>query len=284
MRLDESFLRTVCFLCSRRVDAGVESYEYKGTGFFIAYQDRGLAENMGFVYFVTAKHVVEKARTFGPLYARVNEQGGGVRYVELVDDEWFTSPTADVAVQQTIFSGSPIDLIPDHMLMTDGKIHQHDVGVGDDLILCGLFTKHYGQQRNVPIVRSGIISAMPDEPIRVQGGPSYPGYLVEVRSLGGLSGSPVFIVFDYDRKSATRFQSPPMFLLGLVRGHWDYSPELDAADADAARELAGINTGIAIVTPAQDLLALLNGDELDRHREDTLRRGSQPRRGATLDT
>ena len=45
---------------------------------------------------------------------------------------------------------------------------------------------------NLPIVRLGAIAAMPGEYIKTDWG-CLRAYLIEARSIGGLSGSPVFI-------------------------------------------------------------------------------------------
>lgn len=53
------------------------------------------------------------------------------------------------------------------------------------------------------------------------------------------------------------------YLLGLIRGHWDLKKTtLDYRDD----ELRQVNMGIAIVTPIQDVIAVLNGDELRSRR------------------
>ena len=95
-------------------------------------------------------------------------------------------------------------------------------------------------------------------------------YLVESRSIGGLSGSPVFIdvriakttrppnygwmAGAYDSSSPGRFK-----LLGLVHGHfggWDILPD---ATADDGKEKVHINMGIAMVVPAEKIQDALAG-------------------------
>ena len=83
------------------------------------------------------------------------------------------------------------------MFADDVQIRSLNVGIGDELITVGLFTQRHGAQKKIPIVRSGIIAAMPDEPFEDQNtGKPYHAYLVEARSIGGLSGSPVFVSLD----------------------------------------------------------------------------------------
>lgn len=82
-------------------------------------------------------------------------------------------------------------------LADEADIEAHAIGIGDEVLMVGLFTKRYGYRKNIPIVRGGIISAMPEEPIEDQEtGNLYDAYLIEIRSIGGLSGSPVIVFKD----------------------------------------------------------------------------------------
>jgi hypothetical protein len=94
-------------------------------------------------------------------------------------------------------------------------------------------------------------------------------YLVESRSIGGLSGSPVFVDIRtakttrpptygsmagaYDPSSPGRFK-----LFGLVHGHFgdDILPD---ATADDGKEKVHINMGIAMVVPAEKIQEALAG-------------------------
>jgi hypothetical protein len=66
------------------------------------------------------------------------------------------------------------------------------IGIGDAVFITGLFSHHPGKARNLRVIRVGNIAAMPDEPVKTQRG-EMEAYLIEARSLGGLSGSPVFV-------------------------------------------------------------------------------------------
>ena len=83
------------------------------------------------------------------------------------------------------------------------------IRVGSPVGLTGLFVHHHGSSRNIPIVRSGNIAAMTDEPVSTRRG-LMTAFLVEVRSIGGLSGSPVFA----EGVAETG-------VIGLVHGHFD---------------------------------------------------------------
>jgi hypothetical protein len=71
-------------------------------------------------------------------------------------------------------------------------IAHHDLGVGDEVFITGLFTKVTETTKNIPIVRTGTVAMMPGEEIPF-GNNLIEAYLIESRSIGGLSGSPVFV-------------------------------------------------------------------------------------------
>jgi hypothetical protein len=132
----------------------------------------------------------------------------------------------------------------------------------------GLFSSHVGQRRNLPIVRSGNLASMPVEPlIDADTGYEFNAYLAEVRSIGGLSGSPVFVVLNPDTRlidDQAAEGTLVVYLLGMVRGHWDRRFELDFHETEFER----LNTGIAMVTPITDVLALLEREEFVSYRKD----------------
>jgi hypothetical protein len=150
---------------------------------------------------------------------------------------------------------------------TADVIAQEKIGIGDDLIIAGLFAAQVGRDMNRPIVRTGNIAAMPDEPLRhTESGLYFEGYLAEVRSVGGLSGSPVWFVITPARVmpgSTIPERRLHFYLLGLVRGHWKKDGEW-LADF-AGEETDVLNTGIAIVTPIQKAIDIIESDgEIDR--------------------
>lgn len=55
------------------------------------------------------------------------------------------------------------------------------------------------------------------------------------------------------------------FLLGMIRGHWDLERRAhDVAVADEGEETERLNTGIAMVTPIQDVLRVINSEEMSK--------------------
>jgi hypothetical protein len=51
----------------------------------------------------------------------------------------------------------------------------------------------------------------------------------------------------------------------LIRGHWDYGKKSESIDFER-EELEAVNMGMAIVTPIQELFAMLNSEEFTAER------------------
>ncbi len=227
--------------------------------------DVGAVEG-GYTYLVTAGHCIPNEA----LFIRWNLKKGGINY-QKIEQDWIhpKDKSVDVAVLPCdIPEDVEFRAIPSVMFASDPIIEEKGIGIGDDVIVTGLFTKRSGNSRNLPILRAGIISAMPGEPL---GEPSkqYTAYLVEMRSTGGLSGSPVFVVKDFVPAGKTpnlglqKFRTE-FFLIGVIRGHWQ---QKNIVDTGQRRREEPLNMGIAGVTPFQECSKILNGEELVKKRE-----------------
>lgn len=259
-----------------------------GTAFVVGVDDPTLPGRV-WTYFVTARHVVEAARAHSPdgyLYLRLNRRGGGLAYFRSHVDYWLTHPedlSADVAVWGFAPSSDDIEYLvyPHEAIATVSLLAQDDVGVGDEVFITGLFVNHAGSDRNLPIVRVGNIAAMPSEPISSPFGPAN-AYLIEARSIGGLSGSPVFVNLMGVRTlpGTLRIGGRHHVLLGLVHGHWDVQPTPATSEiaVDGLRDEV-VNMGIAIVVPAEKIL-----DIIDRHPAFVTQRGERREEGAPTAT
>jgi len=270
-----------------RDESGLEGYA--GTCFFVtvpfAIQE---GETWGFNYMVTARHVLEGIRAKkGAVLVRVNMADAGAAAFIEVTSKW-TVPdddTIDLAVTDLPAPVGTIDhlSLPLATFLTDdevagGAVH---VNIGGDIFMTGLFFQQKGKSRNVPIVRLGTIAALREEPKRAQVHPKshrrpyayIDAYLVETRSQGGLSGSPVFVAMPRDPSVrplimpragiASRIERRPMYLLGMMQGH--YEPKLPAIEVDGMG--VSVNVGIGTVVPSQQILDLLNHPSLREERE-----------------
>jgi len=105
---------------------------------------------------------------------------------------------------------------------------------------------------------------MPEEPVsRGDLGP-IDAYLVEARSIGGLSGTPVFVHMGGVRTLAgkARFRGGSFYWLGLMHGHWDLPVSYTDSLAENISTGERVNMGIAIVVPAMKILEVLTQPQL----------------------
>ncbi|HKG58331.1 MAG TPA: hypothetical protein VKB05_01025 [Pyrinomonadaceae bacterium] len=287
MRIPNNYLDCVCFICVKVARLGAEEDFFIGTGFFCSVPSTlpGLRHS----YLVTDRHVIRdaKAEGYSEFYVRLN-MANGRSVSAVIPDAWIypENPAVDLAVLPVTLP-SEVAGIKTQLLtikcedfVTEEVIKEYGIGVGDNLFITGLFSQRWGYQRNIPIVRTGIIASMPDEPFPTKEGELYDGYLIETRSIGGLSGSPVYVYLDAWRpqyhKEVSTFNTSNLqwriYTLGIVRGHWDLERQDEAVDVSLAAKLVNneierLNTGIAVVTPIREVQKILQGEELMKHRE-----------------
>jgi hypothetical protein len=113
-------------------------------------------------------------------------------------------------------------------------------------------------ERNIPVLRIGTLAAMPSLVSTKIG--HIEAYLIEARSLGGLSGSPVFLNMGPLRypKAGGILQSTIYYLVGVVHGHFNARKADPDLNVDDQIQEERINAGIAIVTPVSKLLEIVN--------------------------
>lgn len=233
-----------------------------GTAFFTSVPSPLDSARM-FVYLVTAAHCVEGKTN---LIARLNkgpDPGSGTLTADLPPgDDWVRYPEplpegqdhVDLAAllwrvpQEAAewgYQWVPESMYFDEALLGDDP--NTGVGISDEVVALGMLAVHQGGDRNAVVTRTGNISLIPDEPILVK----YAGgdtkrmrlYLTELRSIGGLSGSPVFVRHRHKIGAPTKIS-----LLGTMIGHWD-DPQ-------------GNHLGFGKVVPADLLRQLLHRKEL----------------------
>ena len=214
--------------------------DYRGTAFIVSVpQD----ENTGCLHLVTAKHVA-LAIPAGEACIAVNAKDGLPRWMKQGDTPWFYHPTdmsVDVAVlpmASGMINAYDCRDIPIQMFATTHVIKNEGIGLGDELVNVGLFRPFFGSSNLLePIVRTGNIAMMPQSRIPNYKFGSLEAYLAEGRSIGGLSGSPVFVrstvnmnVQNYLGEPAQMSGLGPMRLLGLMHGHWDTVGDFEVKD------------------------------------------------------
>jgi hypothetical protein len=254
MRIPSDLLRTVVFL--GRTIAGHD--KYLATGFLVSIPVGGGTATV--VHLVTARHVVNGIGS-DPFWTRVNLRDGGTLKVwgnvPGSEPHWFFPSDDSVDVAVCPMNVSDADQLGVLSSMLIGHDEEALIWMGDPISVVGLFVKSPGQERNAPIVRSGNVAMLPADPITTRFGTSK-AYLIEARSIGGLSGSPVFLMNEELRKTR---------LLGLTHGHWELTGEdINSYEPTDYSAGPGVNVGIAIVIPAYFILEALNHPDLVEER------------------
>jgi len=278
VRIPDVILKSVGFIgeVTHRDSSGISGDLY-GTGFFIAIPSS--ITGYFFFCFVTALHVV-KDLVGREIYVLVNKKGGGVTALSsLAGSGLWTHPTdrsADVAV---IPMGP--DPTADYIAVavndfaTPELIQAQNIGIGDEVVITGLFTPAPGTKRNMPIIRHGNIAMLPEEQIQTEMGYA-DVYLVEARSIGGLSGSPVFtrptvfvqVVLEDGTTKTLHGIGDQYPLLGMMHSHWDIrESEINSPQVLHDRK-RGVNLGIGIVVPASKIRETLYHPELVASRKE----------------
>jgi hypothetical protein len=285
MRVSDTIRKSTLFIGIRDQ---VGEITYGGTAFLVTIP----GERKGsFSYLVTAKHVldqIKKQSADGSFAVRANLVNGESVLFDADIGHWFYHDDKDIDVAVSIFS-PPIEIhktldarfIPISNFLTEDNIKTFGIGSGDEVFMTGLFVNAAGTFQNMPIVRMGSIALMPSEKIS-HGGKLIDAYLVESRSIGGLSGSPAFVSATirvaYPSKPQQFYWVPGQsFFLGLVRGHWDILPNRALLEAEK------VNMGISVVVPAAKIKELLYTQEQIELRKRVEERIIREDKSGTLD-
>lgn len=267
MRVPEEVRQCVIFLGMKtKNEHGQEVVQFIGTAFFVAVPSE-LVQGWGYTYLVTAKHVA-LALKGGPFIARVNTNDGSSAIVEAGTANWVYHPednAVDVAViQWNVPPQVEYRKIPSDMFVTEKVILEKNIGPGDEVFITGLFAHVSGRMRNLPLVRMGNVALFPSDKIQVLIGEEWywvDAYLIEARSIGGISGSPVFVRLGFWRSKdgQAQFSGNIFYLLGLMHRHWEVTVGKKNDLVQLNEDVFGaVNLGIAIVVPAYKILEVLN--------------------------
>lgn len=311
MRVPDELLECSLFLGDYvRGQDGTEKPHLRGTAFVVSVPAEG-TKDVFYQYIVTAKHSVDRLLGKPKWFLRWNlASGGDEGFADIVVNpgdlvKWWFHPTEENSVDAAVtlvpsvnFEGSTakldIRLVPVSTFVTDESIQRFHIGCGDMVFFIGLFTKMTGRQKNIPIVRMGNIAMMPPEMVPGIGpqGVESEVYLIEARSVSGISGAPVFVretvympsvAVGDDQRRMDVFMPGQFHFLGLMHGHWDVrEQDINEAEITAVprSDRLGVNVGIAVVVPAKKILEILMRPELveERRQADARRKEAE---GAT---
>jgi len=303
-RIRDAYLDCTIYLYASEPDAEAGA-RTGGSGFLVGIPTVDLPSNVWISYAVTNKHVVEN----GNSVVRLRTKDGKHLIMSIDERAWVFHPNGDdlaVCLIQFDWQTVRYNFVPRDVLL-DKRISAHfNIGPGDDTFVIGRFINHEGRQQNLPTVRFGTIAQMPLEPVKQDSGFEQESFLVESRSIGGYSGSPVFVHIPAlsSREGVPDWVPPPPppmtpgkmpdfaemqkmlttewgglknhgpWLLGVDWGHiHDWEPVRDEsgrpvnpAKPKAAR--VRMNTGIMTVVPAWKLIEMLDEGPLAENRKE----------------
>jgi hypothetical protein len=292
MRVPDNVRKCVLFVGEPRIP----DPHFGGTAFVVSV--RGELGN-DFQFLVTARHVAEEIEG-QDFVLRCNKKDGTPVVLEgHPDTRWYYHPTerssVDAAVTlyaPEVYSELDVMSIPVDGFLTDQTIAEKQIGSGDEVFITGLFTKLTQTTKNLPIVRMGNIALIPGEKIPFGDSGLIDAYLIEARSIGGLSGSPVFVRETINIPVVDTPGSPnwkpgrhlhgggAFHFLGSTIGHWDLPP-----NKNFRVHSESVNMGVSLVVPASKILEILNQKEI----KDLMKQAAEEIRkerssGATLDS
>ena len=258
MKIPDQVRKTVAFIAY--VDQRDQTIRPVGSVFFVGPDPLPGSQSVSRVFAVTARHVIEGLLRKGcqECLLRLNPVNPerDVISIAVPLDRWQFHPD-DVSLDVAVYEqGIPDEVdqlvLPLSLGATPEQLAANEVDLGDEVFISGLFIHHYGARRNIPIVRTGNLAALDEEPVSTKRGPIQ-AYLVEARSIGGLSGSPVFLNLGSTRMigGSLKYGGPNILLLGLIHGHYEAAAEEALLSDHVSEDTMGasINAGIAIVVP-----------------------------------
>jgi len=278
LRVHPSTRRSVVYVGLQTGD----SFLPVGTGFVAATDYR----EHRFFFFVTADHVVDLI-SGDTVFIRMNTREG-IAGPPIPISKTKKIEGIDRRHDLAIFPVPPIHNTydADYVLLDRGEYKKilEEVWhpeLGDEVATVGLYTSHHGHTKNIPVVRVGHIAMMPDEPVMSTRG-YVEAYLVEVRSILGLSGSPVCITIPplrvgVNNKIEILDTGLGAVCIGMMLGyHLSASKEDEIVvptfqqppqDKKPDEESNGLslderNTGFAVVLPIECLFDVMESDAM----------------------
>lgn len=260
-RIPDQLQRSVVYLYpnaeAARTGSGVG-----GTGFFVAVRDEPFAEP--FQYLITNIHVAQTTNRT----VRINTTDGAVETIEVPSSAWVNHPNGDdvTAVPLTLQPNWAVTALDwSALAVTSSRMAELNMGVGDEVFMLGRFISHGSLQLNQPLARFGNIAMMPGEPVKDGRNLLVEAFLVEMRSLSGFSGSPVFVHMGPGtyRGNGTMmpFYTETIGLIGIDTGHKAARAEVRQKSDGAKTDLEVLlNTGISIVAPVWKIREVLDED------------------------
>lgn len=267
-RIDENILDSVIFLYDSEDDAK-QGNASGGSGFLFAipFKDQTNGELRSHVYAVTNWHVIIRK----PTWIRLNKffpfaSDSGI--ISTLVSDWHFNGIDDLAVcqlddQDLVKRGFRYFMYLPEGVVTPKLMIEQDIGIGSDVINVGRFFMYDGKQQNTPLARFGTIAAV-NVKVKYRAGilPPQESFIIDGRSIMGLSGSPIYHVILNPDKTET------LHLLGIVWGHSEFRENVTDDQGNGTGTYAMVNSGLLHAIPAWKLLSLLDDEDLRMKREE----------------
>jgi hypothetical protein len=298
MEIPQDYLNGVAFVCLTDAETGYRLPV--ATAFLVGERDTAPGfENYSFSSFVTARHVIENAPT-DDIFLRVNHKDGAPIDILTKKVDWYLHLTTDIALvplkgswsiwQDTMMIPFPSEAFiidqkfpPELARRGDGK--PFEVMLGSEIFYMSLFAALRHEPGMVPIARFGRISRLlqkiwlkryddPDDKTYFE----TDAYLAEALSWGGHSGSPAVLVIQLP--NGVQYTG----LLGLVSAHFSIAAQARTSGDIIGQVEMDLNSGVAVIIPANYIKELLMSEELEELREQSRQATrEQLRRVPTMD-
>jgi hypothetical protein len=243
-----------------------------GTGFLASYK----FEDAMFLFVVTAAHVFDLI-SGDVVCIRCNDKSGQAHSIKVRKDTAWRDADKTCDLVALPFSGDWLQM--DHLTLSLNRGEWEEAhnrlwqpNLGDEVATVGLYGSHFGLLKNIPVVRVGHIAMMPGEPVMTSHG-YVKAYLIEVKSIAGLSGSPVFLNYPDVRATPDgqvaflreRKQIPIGMMLGyhVVETAQDQIsvPQIQGGKYFLTPSVDERNTGFAVVLPFARIVDLFEDED-----------------------
>jgi len=272
-RIPNTLINTVLYIYPT-IDDAERGSELGGTGFF--FQEPSLiTPKKGYTYAVTNAHVIFNNEIDNPIL-RINNIEGKFDLLKTSKDEWIRHPNGDdlaiCPIQQSVKNNNFIAIKRGDIIKND-FIEKFNIGPGDDVVMVGRFRIRAGKEKNLPTHSFGNIAAMNEEPLynpftKLE----QESFIVEMRSISGFSGSPVFIYMSpmsfrfntaFGKTEALKMEYHQK-LLGILWGHISY--QTDGTNQFGEKIKIKLDSAMAGIIPGWKILELIDSEEILKHR------------------
>jgi hypothetical protein len=274
-RLPDEMLNCVVYLYEDEAHAERGS-DYGGSGFLTTFETPA-SPGRRFAAVVTNRHVIDD----GFWVPRFNGKDGTPVFKDYTDRDWFFHPDGtDLAIAPLVgldLKQAKFKIIDPDDYITPDKYQDGNFGIGDDVVLTGRFIGADGIETNIPTVRFGHMAQSNPVPLIDDKGVTQISYIVEVKSISGYSGSPVFVVAPSIMPGFR--QKKPSGLLGVDWCHPSYvEPLRDARGTELGNGLhVNSNTGFMGVIPAWKITEMVEDPTFHQKLVERVRRHMEER-------